>query len=147
MPSITIARFTRLHYRVPRPRTRLSLFYVLAYLTVSSIGLLLMPGFTQRMLLGNTEYDPIAMRFAGVFILGLAMIVLQTIRLQLDALYATLVAVRVVFCAIYIAMFAQTGNPFFLSVLAIVGLGLVASSIAYVLDSRGMRTPRATPSP
>jgi hypothetical protein len=122
---------------VPRPRTRLTLFYVLAYLTMSAIGLLAMPGFTQRMLLGNVEYDPVAMRFAGVFILGLAIIVLQTIRLRLDQLYATLVIVRVVFCAIYVVMYVQTGNPFFLSVLGIVGLGLVASSVAYMLDSRG----------
>jgi len=126
---------------VTRARTRLSLFYVLAYLTMSSIGLLVMPGFTQRMLLGNVEYDPIAMRFAGVFILGLAIIVAQVIRLRLDALYPTLVAVRAVFCAIYIAMYAQTGNPFFLVVFGIVGLGLVASSIAYAVDGRAI--PRA----
>ncbi len=119
-----------------RARTRLSLFYPLAYLTTSAIGLLVMPGFTQRMLFANVEYDAIAMRFAGVFILGLAIIVAQVIRLRLDALYATLVAVRVVFCAIYIALYAQTGNPFFLSVFGVVGLGLVASSIAYVIDGR-----------
>ena len=119
-----------------RARTRLTLVYVLAYLTIAAVGLLVMPGFTQRMLLGNVEYDAIAMRFAGVFILGLAIIVAQIIRLRIDALYSTLVAVRVVFCAIYIAMYVQTGNPFFLAVLAIVGLGLIASSIAYVIDGR-----------
>jgi hypothetical protein len=119
-----------------RTRTRLTLFYVLAYLTVSAIGLLVMPGFTQRMLLGNVEYDAIPMRFAGVFILGLAIIVGQIIRLRLDAMYSTLVAVRIVFCAVYIAMYVQTGNPFFIAVLAIVGLGLVASSVAYVIDGR-----------
>jgi hypothetical protein len=30
----------------------------------------------------------------------------------------------------------QIGNPFFLAVLAIVGLGLIASSVAYVIDGR-----------
>lgn len=86
------------------------------------------------MLLANVEYDPIAMRFAGVFILGLALIVLQAIRLRLDALYPTLIVVRAVFCAFYIVMFAQTGHPFSLSVFGIVGAGLVASGIAYTLD-------------
>ena len=119
-----------------RARTRLTLVYPLAYLTTAAVGLLVMPGFTQRMLLGNVEYDAIAMRFAGVFILGLAILVAQIIRLRIDALYSTLVGVRVVFCAIYIAMYVQTGNPFFLAVLAIVGLGLVASSIAYMIDGR-----------
>lgn len=119
-----------------RARTRLTLVYVLAYLTTAAVGLLVMPGFTQRMLLGNVEYDAIAMRFAGVFILGLAIIVAQIIRLRIDALYSTLVGVRAVFCAIYIAMYVQTGNPFFLAALAIVGLGLIASSVAYVIDGR-----------
>jgi hypothetical protein len=119
-----------------RARTRLTLFYVLGYLTTAAIGLLVMPGFTQRMLFGNVEYDAIPMRFAGVFILGLAILVAQIIRLRLDTLYPTLVMVRVVFCAIYIAMYVQTGNPFFLAVLAIVGLGLVASSVAYVIDGK-----------
>jgi hypothetical protein len=64
-------------------RTRLTLVYVLAYLTTAAVGLLVMPGFTQRMLLGNVEYDAIAMRFAGVFILGLAIIVAQIIRLRI----------------------------------------------------------------
>jgi hypothetical protein len=121
---------------VAASRTRLSLFYVLTYLVISAVGLIAMPGFTQRMLLSDVEYDPIAMRFAGVFILGLAIIVLQTIRLRLDALYPTLIVVRVVFCAMYVVMFAQTRNPFFLVVFGIVGAGLVASSIAYALDRR-----------
>ncbi len=120
-------------------RIRLTLFYVLAYLVVAATGLLIVPGLTQRILLGNTEYDPDAMRFAGVFILGLAIFVAQIIRLKIDALYSTLVVVRIVFCAIYIALYVHTGNPFFLAVLAIVGLGLVASSIAYAIDLTAAR--------
>ena len=86
------------------------------------------------MLLANVEYDPIAMRFSGVFVLGLAIIVLQTIRLRLAALYPTLIIVRLVFCAIYVLMFVQTRNPFFLVVLGIVGAGVVASSVGYARD-------------
>jgi hypothetical protein len=127
---------------VASSQTRLSLFYVLTYLTVSAMGLLIAPGWTQRMLLANIEYDPIAMRFSGVFVLGLAIIVLQTIRLRLDALYPTLIVVRVVFCAIYVVMFVQTANPFFLVVLGIVGVGLVASSVAYARDRTILVTSR-----
>jgi hypothetical protein len=94
------------------------------------------------MLLSDVEYDPIAMRFSGVFVLGLAIIVLQAIRLRFDALYPTLIGVRVVFCAIYIVMFAQTHNPFFLVVLGIVGAGLVASSVAYARDRSSAASTR-----
>jgi hypothetical protein len=117
-------------------RTRLSLFYVLAYLTTAGLGLLVVPGLTQRMLFANVEYDPVAMRFAGLFIVGLAMIVGQIIRLRIDALYTTLIAVRVVFCAVYVVLYVQTANPFFLAVLGVVGAGLTASTIGYALDRR-----------
>ena len=64
---------------------------------------------------------------------------IQTIRHDIAAIYPTLIGVRVVFCAAYVVLFAQTGDPFFLVVLAIVGAGLVASSLSYALDRRGSR--------
>jgi uncharacterized protein YjeT (DUF2065 family) len=119
-----------------RTRTRLSLFYVAFYLTNAGLGLTFAPELSLRMLQSNAHYDATAMRFAGLFIVGLAMIVIQIIRLRLDALYSTLIVVRIVFCTAYVVLYVQHGDPFFLVTLAIVGLGLVASSVSYVLDSR-----------
>lgn len=123
-------------------RTRTSLFYPAMYLTGSGLSLVIAPQWLLKMMFSNGSYDSTAMRFAGVFVLGLAAIVVQIIRLRLDALYPTLIGVRVGFCAAYVALYAQTGDPFFLAVLGVVGAGLVASSISYVLDARS-RGPRA----
>jgi hypothetical protein len=118
-------------------RMRLSLGYVVTYLVTSGTGLLVAPQWTLRMLFSNGHYDSTGMQFAGLFILGLAAIVAQVIRHNLVALYPTLIAVRVGFCAAYVAFYATTGDPFFLAVLATVGLGLVASIVSFTLDRRG----------
>jgi hypothetical protein len=117
-------------------RTRRSLWYPAAYLTGSGLGLAIVPQWTLRMLLSNGHYDSTMVRFSAVFILGLAALVVQTVRLGIDALYPTLIAVRVAFCACYVALYADTGDPFFLVVLGVVGAGLVASSISYAIDRR-----------
>ena len=116
---------------------RLSLYYVLTYLTLSGVGLVVAPGLVQRLLFASVIYDAPPMRFAGLFILGLAAIVAQVIRRRIDGLYPTLVGVRVLFCTAYVALFVATHNPFFLSVLAVVGLGLIMSTVGLAIDHRG----------
>jgi hypothetical protein len=125
--------------RVQWQRTRRSLLYPAAYLTGSGLGLALAPTWTLRMLGSNGHYDPVMVQFAAVFILGLAVLVIQTFRLGLDVLYPTLIAVRVGFCACYVALFADTRDPFFLVVLGVVAAGLIASSITYAIDRRRAR--------
>jgi hypothetical protein len=89
-------------------RTRLSLIYVVAYL------------------LG-----------AGIFLLiGLGMFVAQIIRHGAVALYPTTLAVRAVFCTGFIALYLLSRDPLFLVLLAVVGLGVVATSVSYLRDSR-----------
>jgi hypothetical protein len=117
-------------------RTRRSLIYPSLYLTGSGLSLALAPEWSLRVLQSNAHYDPVIVRFAAVFILGLAVLVIQTVRLDLAALYPTLIGVRVGFCAAYVALYAATGDPFFLVVTAVVGAGLVASSISYASDRR-----------
>jgi uncharacterized protein YjeT (DUF2065 family) len=119
---------------MPRSRTRLSLFYVASYLILSGLGLTLAPQWTLRMLFSNGHYESAALRFAGLFVLGLAAIVIQVIRLHLKVLYPTLIFVRVGFCSAYVALFATTGDPFFLSVLGVVGFGLVLSTVSFFRD-------------
>jgi xanthine/uracil permease len=112
------------------------LYYPAFYLTGSGLGLTLAPQWTVHTLLSNGHYETAALRLAGLFVIGLAAIVIQTIRLGLDALYPTLMGVRLVFCAGYVVLYEQTGDPFFLVVLGVVGAGLAASSIGYVVDRR-----------
>jgi uncharacterized protein YjeT (DUF2065 family) len=70
-------------------KTRLSLFYLAGYLLPSGLGLLLAPRLTAKLLLSNAEYDTIMLRLAGMFLLGLGIIVVQLIRLRIEVLYST----------------------------------------------------------
>lgn len=123
----------------PRDRTRWSLFYVAIYLTTAGLGLTFTPRLTLDMLLSNRTYDLAIVRMCGLFCLGLAAFVIATIRYRLAVLYATIIGVRVVFCTGYVVLYRMTGDPFFLTTLAIVGTGLVASAIGFVLDMRSDR--------
>jgi pimeloyl-ACP methyl ester carboxylesterase len=123
-------------------KTRISLFYVAGYLLWAGVGMTLFPRLLLDMMFATGSYELVFVRMCGLFVLGLAAFVVQTIRLRLRALYPTIIGVRVVFCAGYVVLYAQTRDPFFLSVLAIVGAGLVASSICYRLDRRPTRTHR-----
>ena len=104
------------------------------YLVVAGVGFILFPTFTLRLLLSTGQYELIFIELCGLFLLGLAVLVIQTIRFRLAALYPTLIGVRVFFCVGYIILYGQTRDPFFLSLLAIVGLGLLASMICFAKD-------------
>ena len=117
-------------------KTRISLLYPAIYLTVSGIGLLLLPRFTLNLLFSNGHYDDVFVRLTGLFLLGLAIIVVQIIRYRMDSLYPTLVAVRVLFCIGYIVFYLQTADPLFLTMLAVVGLGVLMSAASLFKDGQ-----------
>jgi hypothetical protein len=124
-------------------RTRTSLYYPASYLVTSGLGMTFAPQWTLEMMFSNGRYESAFVQMSGLFVIGLAAIVIQTIRHRISALYSTLIAVRVIFCAGYVVLYAQTRDPFFLAVLGIVGAGLLASTVCYALDlrSRAARAP------
>lgn len=111
---------------------RLSLFYPVFYLLFGGIALLLMPRFSMSLMLSNGDYGDIFPRYIGVMSLGLGFVVLQVVRHRVAALYTTLIWVRVLFCACYIYFYRQSADPFFLTMLGMVGLGAIATSIAWL---------------
>jgi hypothetical protein len=115
-------------------RMRKSLYYPAFYLTTAGLGSILMPELFMKMMFSNTSYDLNFIRFTGLFFIGLAVLVIQVIRNNVTVMYPTLIGVRVFFCAGYVALYAATGNPFFLTVLAIVGAGVIASSVSFAKD-------------
>ena len=117
-------------------RTRRSLFFPAAYLFTGGLGLLLAPGLALRLLLSNGTYGEPMTRYLGVVTLGLAAIVIQTIRLRLTLLYTTLIWVRVFFCVCYAALAVQTHDPLFGVMLALVGSGVVGTSVTYFSERR-----------
>jgi len=118
---------------------RLSLFYVASYLLMAGLGMTFWPRLTLDMMFATGDYDLVFVRMCGLFVLGLAAFVIQTIRFRLRVLYPAIIWVRVVFCTGYVVLYAQTGDPFFLATLGIVGTGLVASSVCYALDRHPAR--------
>jgi uncharacterized protein YjeT (DUF2065 family) len=117
-------------------RTNLSLIYVATYLLAAGIFLLVAPRLALQLLLSTGDYGEVLPRLAGLLLLGLGMLVVQIIRHRVSALYGTTLAVRAVFCAGFVALYFLSRDPMFLVLLLVVGLGVVATSVSYVLDRR-----------
>ena len=117
-------------------RTRQSLFVPATYLTFGGLFLLLSPRLFLRLMLSNSDYGDVFPRFAGALILGLALLVIQTVRYRIVVLYPALIWVRAFFCACYVAFFLQTRDPFFLMMLGLVGSGVIGTAVAYQRDRR-----------
>src|SRR5262249_19890513 len=120
-------------------RTRVSLYFPVMYLVVAGLGFILFPTHILRLLFSNGRYEPIFLELCGLFPLGLAALVIQAIRFRLAAIYPTLMGVRVFFCVGYVMLYRQTRDPFFLSLLAIVGSGLLASMLCFAKDRSEQR--------
>jgi uncharacterized membrane protein len=120
-------------------RTRVSLYFPASYLVVAGVSFTLFPTFALRLLFSTGHYERVFVELCGLFLLGLAALVIQTIRLRLAAIYPTLIGVRVFFCAGYVMLYGQTRDPLFLSLLAIVGSGLLASTICLATDRSEQR--------
>lgn len=114
--------------------TRLSLYYVVAYLAVAGLALLLVPNFALSLLLSNGTYGDVFPRFVGMTLLGLDILVFQIVRLRLEQLYLTTLIVRVFFLVVLAALFAISGDPFFLVVFGIVGVGVAITGYSYLRE-------------
>jgi len=121
--------------------TRLSLYYVVAYLAVAGLALLLMPNFALGLLLSNdaSAYGDVFPRFVGMTLIGLDILVFQIVRLRLEQLYSTTLAVRIFFIVVLAGLYLLSKDPFFLVVVAIIALGVVMTGYSY-LRERGTRT-------
>ena len=118
------------------PWTRISLFYLASYVVPAGLTLLLAPDLALRMLQSDTTYDAEPMRLAGIALTSLGVFVVQMIRLRLEALYSTTLAVRIFIVSGLAWLYATSGNPFFLVLVGIVGLGFVLTLTAYLVDTR-----------
>jgi uncharacterized protein YjeT (DUF2065 family) len=117
-------------------RTNLSLYYLAGYLIPAGTLLLLVPDFATKLLLSNRSYDDAPFRLAGILLIGLGILVVQIIRHRLEVLYPTTVLVRLLISATLIGLFAETSDPFFLVVLAVVVVGIVLTGTSYLIDRR-----------
>lgn len=82
------------------------------------------------------DYGPILPRLTGLMLLGLGILVAQIIRYRVSALYASTLGIRVIFCAGFVGLYALSRDPLFLVLLAVVGIGVLGTSVSYLLDWR-----------
>lgn len=115
-------------------RTRLSLYYLVSYLTVAGLALFLVPSFALPLLLSNGDYGDVFPRLAGMVLIGLAIMVGQIVRLRIEALYPTTLIIRIFFLFGFSFLFAISGDPFFLVVFGIVAIGVVWTGYSYFRD-------------
>src|SRR5262249_26320121 len=106
-------------------RTRSSLRYPATYLLGTGAMLMTAPDLTLRLFLSTADYGGVMPRMAGLLIFTLGLIVVQIIRHRVEALYLTLIGVRVVLCSGWLGLYFYSRDVFFLFVLAVVGFGLV----------------------
>ena len=115
-------------------RTRLSLFYLVGYLTLAGLALLLVPTFALDLLLSNGSYGEVFPRLAGMLLLGLAVLVTQIIRHRIEVLYPTTLLVRLFFLVVLAYLFVSSSDPFFLVVFGIVALGVLFTGYSYLTE-------------
>jgi hypothetical protein len=100
------------------------------------LGLLIVPGETLKLLQSNADYGDVFPRFAGMLMCGMAISVFGIIRARADVLYPATLLVRMFFLICIAVFYWRSADPLFLVLIAIVGLGFVLTSSAYLLDRK-----------
>jgi len=117
-------------------RTYLSLYYLIGYLIPAGLALFVAPTFTLKLLLSNGSYGEVMPRVLGLVLVALGIVVVQIVRLQAQRLYSATLAARSVILVGLFLLYQSSGDPLFLSLLLIVGLGFVVTAVSYTLDRR-----------
>lgn len=117
-------------------KTRISLFYLATYLLLGGIGLLFVPRTAAELLFSNAQYAEVMLRALGMLLIGIGMIVVQIIRLRLDVLYSTTLAIRAFFLICLLVFYFMSRDPFFLVLLGIVALGFILTGTSYLSDTK-----------
>jgi uncharacterized membrane protein YoaK (UPF0700 family) len=117
-------------------RTRLSLFYLAGYLLGGGIAFLLAPHISLQIFQSTGEYEPVMVRFVGVLLLALGILIAQLIRRRAFELYPTTLLVRAVILAALAAFYVSTRDPIMIILFGIVAVGWVLTLTAYLTDRR-----------
>ncbi len=123
-------------------RTRLSLYYLAAYLLGAGIALILAPSIALRLLFASGQYGDVLPRLLGVVLLALGIVIVQIIRHRLEVLYPTTLIVRTLIVAVLIGLFIYSHDPLFISLVVVVGLGMILTGSSFLLDRRAIIATR-----
>lgn len=115
---------------------KLSLTYVVTYLTVGGLGFLVFPRLARDLLLSDSDYEDVGFRVAGVMMLALAYLIWNIVRFEDWKYYPLSIYVRTFIVVVLTALFFDTEDPMFLVLDAIVLLGLLPSIYIHFFQER-----------
>ncbi len=118
-------------------RTRLSLFYLAGYTTLGGLALLTMPSLALKLMFSNGDYGDIIPRGMGLALLTLGVFIIQVIRKRVETLYTTTLFIRAFLLVPVMAwLYFKSDDTLFLTLLCIVGFGLLLTTFSYLADRR-----------
>jgi uncharacterized protein YjeT (DUF2065 family) len=117
-------------------RTRLSLYYLAAYLLGAGVALIFVPSLALTLLFTSGHYGDVMPRLLGVVLLALGIVIVQIIRHSLEVLYPTTLIVRTFIMAVLVGLLIYSRDPLFISLIFVVGFGMILTGTSYVLDRR-----------
>ena len=120
-------------------RTRSSLYYLAAYLLGAGVALIFAPSIALTLLFSNGHYGDVMPRLLGVVLLALGVVIVQIIRHRVETLYTTTLLVRSIIVVVLAALFVYSRDPLFISLIVVVGLGMVFTSTSYLSDRRRLQ--------
>ena len=83
--------------------TRLSFLYLITYLAMGGADLIAAPGLATQLLGAEMAYPPALLWLAGALLCGLAVLVFEIRRHQVEVLYPTTLVARVLIVTVTIA--------------------------------------------
>ncbi len=114
----------------------MSLFYLAAYLLGAGIALILAPSLALTLLFATGKYGDVLPRLLGVVLLALGIVIVQIIRYKLEVLYPTTLIARTFIVVVLAALLIYSHDPLFISLLIVVGLGMILTGTSYLSDRR-----------
>ncbi len=117
-------------------KTRMSLFYLAGYLLFGGIGFLFLPQPMLKMFFSTGNYSDLMVRFVGVLLLSLGIIIVQLIRYQASELYRTTLMVRTIILVALASFYFVYKDPLMIVLFLIVGVGYTLTLTTYLLDRR-----------
>jgi uncharacterized protein YjeT (DUF2065 family) len=128
-------------------RIRRSLYYVVAYLLVSGVGLVLAPTETLRLMGSTVDYGPAMPRWVGMFSVALAALIVQVLRHRVSVLYPLGFLMPGAMLFGFAGLYGLSGDPMFLAVAGVVAVGVAFSGASLWLDRRASGRGAASEAP
>jgi hypothetical protein len=117
-------------------RTRLSFYYLAAYLLGAGTALVFAPSLALRLLFASGHYGDVMPRLLGVVLFALGLVIVQIMRHRLEVLYTTTLVLRAFIVAVLVGLLIYSRDPLFIALLVVVGFGMVLTGASYLADRR-----------